>query len=68
MRAGFRIEILKVGEVLEVVCVNRAVVNDVVRHDVVVIFLNIQRDVACREDFLRNGKNLGVRRGGTRRP
>ena len=64
MGALLGIEVIEVGGVLEVVCQNGAVFNDVVGNDVIVVGLNIEGDVLLCEDLLCDLKDLCVRSGG----
>ena len=56
--AVFFIEVFKVRQVLEVVCVNFAAVNNVVRLNVIGKFLNVKRYILFLKDFLCNRKYL----------
>lgn len=58
------VEVIEVGGVLEVVCQNGAVFNDVVGNDVIVVGLDIEGDVLLCEDLLCDLKDLCVRSGG----
>ena len=61
--AVFLVEILKVRKMLEVVCVNLAAVNNLVRLNIVREFLDVKSNVLFGKDFLDYGKNFGVRCG-----
>ena len=50
-RVLLRVEIFQIGQVLEIVCVNFAAVDDLVRLHVVFVFDNIQRDRAVGENI-----------------
>ena len=58
MRAVLGVEVIQIGDMLEVVCINGAVVHNVVRHDIVVVNLNVKRYITgCQDllcDFQRN--------------
>ena len=54
--AVFFIEVFKVRQVLEVVCVNFAAVNNVVRLNVIGKFLNVKRYILFLKDFLSDRK------------
>lgn len=55
------VEVVEVGGVLEVVCQNSAVFNDVVGNDVVAVGLDIKGDVLLGEDLLCDLEDLRVR-------
>ena len=61
--AVFLVEILKVRKMLEVVCINLAAVNNLVRLNIVREFLDVKSNVLFGKDFLDYGKNFGVRCG-----
>ena len=64
MGALLSVEVIEVGRVLEVVCQNGAVFNDVVGNDVIVVGLDVEGDVLLCEDLLCDLKDLCVRSGG----
>ena len=64
MGALLGVEVIEVGRVLEVVCQNGAVFNDVVGNDVIVVGLDVEGDVLLCEDLLCDLKDLCVRSGG----
>lgn len=64
MCALLGVEVIEVGRVLEVVCQNGAVFNDVVGNDVIVVGLDVEGDVLLCEDLLCDLKDLCVRSGG----
>ena len=57
------VEVVKVGCVLEVVCVTFAAFNYIVRNDIIRENIDFQRDVFFCEDFLYFSEYLGVRCG-----
>ena len=63
VRALLFIEVLKIGDVLEVVRVKFAALDDVVRLHVVLELLDLQRPALGLEDGLGLREDLGVRRG-----
>ena len=64
MGAVLGVEVVKVGDVLEVVCVDLAALNDVVGLDIVGVLDDFEGDVLLGEDVLCYLEYLGVRRGG----
>ena len=58
------IEVLQVGQVLEVVGVHGAVVYHGVGHNIVIVALDIQGDALSGQDGLGNLQDLGVGGGG----
>ena len=62
MRSVLGIEIIKIRGVLEVVGVYGPVFHNVVRHNVVVVFLDFERDAFFSQDLFGDGQDLGVRR------
>ena len=65
MSAVLLVEIVKVGGVLEVVCVNLSVLGNDIRPNVVGEFDDFKCDFLLGEDVLCNCKDLGVRCGGS---
>ena len=57
----FGVEVLEIREMLEVVCVELAAVYNVVRLNVVGIFLDVKRNILLLEYILYNRQNFGVR-------
>ncbi len=55
------VEVLKVGKVLEVVCIDLTTVNDLVGLDVIGELLNVKGDVLLGKYLSCNSQNLGVR-------
>ena len=54
------VEVLQIGQVLEVVGVHGAVLHHGVGHNVVIVDLNVQGDVLGRQDLLGDLQDLGV--------
>ena len=65
MGAVLVIEVLQIGQVLEVVGVHGAVLHHGVGHNVVIEDLNVQGDVLGSQDLLGDLQDLGVGRGGS---
>ena len=61
--AVFLVEVVKIGCVLEVVCVTFAAFNDVVRNDVIRENLYVKRDVLLGKNLLYFFKNFCMRSG-----
>ena len=59
------VEVIQIGDMLEVVGVQRTVFDHSVRHNIIIVDLNIQRNVLGSQDLLGNLQDLGVRRGGS---
>ena len=55
------VEIVKIGLVLEIVGVKLAAVNNIVRLNIIVKFLDFQLNILFGKNFLCNGKYLSVR-------
>ena len=66
VRAVLGIEVVQIRNVLEVVGIDFAAFDDVVRYDVIGVLDDLQRDTLLSENLLRNLQNLGVRSGGSR--
>ena len=64
MRTLLGVEVLEVGQVLEVVGVDAAVLNEGVGGDVVVDDLDLQCDTLLSQNVLDDLEDLGVGRGG----
>ena len=64
MGAVLGVEVLQIGQVLEVVGVHGAVIHHGVGYHVVVVALDIQCDVLGGQDLLGDFQDLGVGRGG----
>lgn len=62
----FLVEVIKVRSVLEVVCVNLTVFNNVVRLNVIRKFFDVKRNALCGKDFLCYVKDFLMRSGGGR--
>ena len=60
------VEIIKIGGVLEIVCVNLAAVNNLVGDDVVGVLFDIESDVLLCKNILCYLEYLGVGSGGRR--
>ena len=58
--AVFGVEVIEVGEMLEVVGVHGAVLHHVVGNHIVAVFLNVEGDVLGGENVLGNGKDLSM--------
>ena len=65
MGAVLGIEVLQIGQVLEVVGVHGTVVNHSVGNNIVVVDLDVQGDVLGGQDLLGDLQDLGVGRGGS---
>ena len=65
MGAVLGVEVLQIGQVLEVVGVHGAVLHHGVGHNVVIVDLNVQGDVLGGQDLLGDLQDLGVGRGGS---
>ena len=65
MGAVLGVEVLQIRQVLEVVGVHGAVIDDGVGHNVVIVDLNVQGDVLGGQDLLSDLQDLGVGRGGS---
>ena len=57
------VEVIEVGGVLEVVCENGAVFNNVVGNNIVAVGLDVEGDVLLGEDLLYDLEDLCVRSG-----
>ena len=55
------VEIVKIGLVLEIVGVKLAAVNNVVRLNIIVKFLNFQLNILFGKNFLYNSEYLSMR-------
>ena len=64
VRVVLLVEIVEVGLVLEVVCVNLAGLNNIVGLDIIFELFDVKSDALSGKDLLGNGENLGVRCGG----
>ena len=64
--AVFLIEVFKVRQVLEIVCVDLAAVNNIVRLNVIGKFLNVKRYILFLKNLLCNRKYFGVGCGRSR--
>ena len=62
----FGVEVLEIREMLEVIGVELAAVYNVVRLNVVGIFLDVKRNILILENILYNCQNFGVRCGRSR--
>ena len=63
VRALLFVKVLKIRDVLEVVCVKLAAFDNVVRLHIVLELLDLQRPALGLEDGLGLREDLGVRRG-----
>ena len=58
--AVFLIEVFKVRQVLEIVCVDLAAVNNIVRLNIIGKFLNVKRYILFLKNLFCNRKYFGV--------